>query len=74
MKANLEFNLNEPEDVMAHLRCTKALDMALALWAFSNRLRSIEKHGSGDEDIESISKDFYDILQEYNINLEKLIL
>ena len=70
MKANLEFNLNEPEDVMAHLRCTKALDMALALWAFSNRLRSIEKHGSGNEDI---FQEFYDILEEYDLNIEKLI-
>ena len=70
MEASLKFNLDEPEDVMAHLRCTKALDMALALWAFSNRLRSIEKHGSGNEDI---FQEFYDILEEYDLNIEKLI-
>jgi hypothetical protein len=71
MKAKLIFDMDEPEDVIAHLRCTKALDMALALWDFSNKLRSISKYGSGDEDI---SQEFYNILEEYNINLEKLVL
>lgn len=63
--------MDEPEDVIAHLRCTKALDMALALWDFSNKLRSISKYGSGDEDI---SQEFYNILEEHNINLDKLVL
>lgn len=70
MKAKLIFNLDEEEDSMAHLRCVQSLNMALALWDFSDRLRSIEKYGSGEEDI---SKEFYDILERYNINLEKLI-
>jgi len=49
--------------------------MSLALWDFSQKLRSISKYGSGEEDdIESISKSFYEILEEHNINLEKLIL
>jgi hypothetical protein len=74
MKAKLIFNLEDVDDQVAFERCSKSLDMALALFSFSNKLRSIEKYGSGEEDIESISKDFYDILQEYNINLEKLIL
>jgi hypothetical protein len=74
MKAKLIFDMDEPEDVMAHLRCTKALDMAMALWDFSNKLRSIYKYGSGEESIDDISKEFHDILEEYNINLEKLIL
>jgi hypothetical protein len=69
MKAKLIFNMDEPEDVIAHLRCTKALDMAL--WDFSNKLKSISKYGSGDEDI---SQEFYNILEEHNINLDKLVL
>ena len=39
MKATLEFDLNEPDDVRAHLRCTKSLDMAVALWAIRYNLR-----------------------------------
>ena len=71
MKAKLIFNLEDIDDQIAFERCSKSLDMALVLWDFSNRLRSIEKHGSGDEDI---SQEFYDILEKYNLNIEKLIL
>jgi len=41
MKAVLEFNLEEEEDRMAHFRCVKSLDMALAMWEFAESLRSI---------------------------------
>ncbi len=74
MKAKLIFDLEVMDDVAAYERCNKALDMSLALWDFSNKLRSVSKYGTGEEDIESISKDFYEILEEHNINLEKLIL
>ena len=32
MKAILEFNLDDPEDRMAHLRCIKSSEMASALF------------------------------------------
>jgi hypothetical protein len=32
MKAILEFDLNEPDDIMAHMRAVKSLDMAIAIW------------------------------------------
>ncbi len=41
MKAVLEFNLEEEEDRMAHFRCVKSLDMALAMWEFAESFRSI---------------------------------
>ena len=41
MKAKIEFDLNDLDDNMAHMRCVKSLDMALAMWAFSGRLRRI---------------------------------
>jgi hypothetical protein len=74
MRAKLIFDLDSMDDVAAYERCNKSLDIALALWDFSNKLRSISKYGSGEEDVESISKSFYEILEEHNINLEKLIL
>jgi hypothetical protein len=74
MKAKLIFDLDIIDDVVAYERCNKALDISLALWDFSNKLRSIAKYGEGEDDVESISKNFYDILEEYNINLEKLII
>jgi len=74
MRAKLIFDLDSMDDLAAYERCNKSLDISLALWDFSQKLRSISKYGTGEEDVESISKDFYDILEEYNINLEKLIL
>jgi hypothetical protein len=74
MRAKLIFDLDSMDDLAAYERCNKSLDMSLALWDFSNKLRTISKYGTGEEDVESISKDFYEILEEYNINLEKLIL
>jgi hypothetical protein len=32
MKATLEFDMEEPQDRLAHMRCAKALDLTLALW------------------------------------------
>jgi len=74
MKVKMIFDLNEEEDIEAYERCNKSLDMALALWDFSQKLKNIEKYGSGEENVESISKDFYEILEEHNIILDKLIL
>lgn len=44
MKAILEFDLNEHEDSMAHLRCIKSLDMMLVLWEMDQHLRAITKY------------------------------
>ena len=32
MKATLEFNLDNPDDKIDHMRCIKATDMSLMLW------------------------------------------
>jgi len=71
MKAKLIFNLEDVDDQIAFERCSRSLDMALALFAFSNRIRSIEKHGSWDE--VDIAKEFYNTLEEYNLNIDKLV-
>lgn len=36
MKAKFEFDLDDPDEKMEHMRCTKALDMAIALWDIHN--------------------------------------
>lgn len=36
MKATLTFNLDDPDDRKAHLRCVKSLDMAIALFEIMN--------------------------------------
>lgn len=44
MKATLEFDLNDFDDRMAHLRCVKSTDMALALWEIRCNLRKKCEH------------------------------
>lgn len=42
MKAQLTFDLNEPEDISAHKRCILAVDMAVAIWNISNLRKDLE--------------------------------
>ena len=42
MKATLTFNLDDPEDKIAHYRCVKALDMAIALSEIISIRKGIE--------------------------------
>lgn len=62
MKAILEFNLDEHDDKMSHLRCTKALDLAIALWEIRNNLRS-SIEAKLDNDKHSIDKQ-YEVLDK----------
>lgn len=79
MKALLEFNLDDTDDKMAHLRAVKSLDMALALWAMDEYLRSGIKYAP-----DSMPSEAYGMLQEvrdklhktmskYSIDLDELI-
>lgn len=75
MKASLHFNLNDQDDAMAHLRCVKALEMALAIWSFTQRFEQIVDTSENGKWIDQ--KDVRDALNEtlysYNIKLEELI-
>jgi hypothetical protein len=79
MKATLEFNLNEPEDVMAHKRCVKSVDMAIALHEISTqlieKLKHIEELAPDSELnlIDFIADEISFSLQSNGIILEELI-
>jgi hypothetical protein len=57
----------------------QSTDMALAMWAFKNKLWRMLKHPPDDipnevyKTIEDIQKEFFETLDEYNLNLDKLI-
>lgn len=68
MKAKLEFDLEDLDDVMSHLRCVKSLDMALALYKIQDVIRD-----KLDYDNEEIKSEIGKVFQEYDINLEDLI-
>ena len=78
MKAKLEFDLDNPDDKIAHMRCVKATDMALMLWDIKQNIRSKLKY---DEKLseaefhqwEIMQDEFYSIADDYGINLDLLI-
>jgi len=80
MKAVLEFNMDEIDDRVAHLRATQSLDMALCLFNINEEFRVRVKHAP-----DSISEDEYktwvaakqliwDQLSEHGIDLDKLLI
>lgn len=73
MKATIEFNLDDQDDAMAHFRCVKALDMALAMWTFSGRLRHIVEEGEGDKE-DALWDAWNETLREYGIKFDELII
>jgi hypothetical protein len=64
MNATIRFDLNDADDKMAHMRCIKSLDMALALNKIENIV--LENDVLTSEDINKI---FY----QYNITLSEII-
>ena len=77
-KAILEFDLNEPDDVTAHKRVIKALDMAIVLWDMDQYLRSQIKYN------DNLTSEAYDVLEktreqlrefmnQHNVDLDELL-
>ncbi len=78
-KAILEFDLNELDDRMAHLRAVKSLDMAIALWDLTHNTKkglgwALEsKELTNYEVLEMVFDKIYEILDDHNIRTEELI-
>ena len=78
MKATLQFDLDNPDDKIEHMRCVKATDIALMLWDIKENIRSKLKYSedlSEDElhQWEVMQDIFYSIADDYGINLDLLI-
>ena len=78
-KATLEYDLSDPDDVMAHLRAVKSLDMAMALWDIvHNTKKGLEWSMEGKEidkydALELVYQKIHEILDDHNINTDELI-
>jgi len=76
MQATLTFDLEIPEDAAHHLRCTKALDLALCLNEFNTQLLSQLKYDelSNKEKIllSRVNELLQETMDEYGINLTEL--
>lgn len=79
MKAELHFNLDDADDLMAHTRCIKATEMALVLWELvHNSKKSLEwKMESNSinryDALDMVYKRIGELLEEHDINVDKLI-
>ena len=80
MKAILEFDLNERDDIVAHKRAVKALDLCLVLWDVDQYLRAQTKYApdSMPEDVfialSKAREEFYDIMNEHSVSLDELLI
>lgn len=84
MKAILEFNLDDKDDEMAHKRCVKSKDMAMAIWEIVHNTKK-STHGVVDcmlennekcsphDAIDIVYERIYEILTEESIIIDELI-
>lgn len=79
MKALLEYDLNDKDEKMAHLRAVKSLDMACALFDITHNMkkdceRMVENKDINVYDaIDLVFDKIYEALEKNNIKLEELI-
>jgi len=74
MKGILEFDLNDKDDIEAHLRCAKSLDMALAINDILEYVRSKAKYSEEETiEIEVVKDEIHSILCRRDIDLDYLI-
>ena len=75
MKAALYFRLDDPDDIQAHMRCTKATDMALALYRLKNVInKAIDESEDGKHvDGDYLGDKVNEIFEELGINFNELI-
>lgn len=79
MKAELHFNLDDYDDKIEHLKCVQAADLCSAVWEFLNNTSSDLKEYSVSNDldvedsIDLVYRKFWEILEERNIDINKLV-
>lgn len=82
MEAILKYDLNDPEDRMAHMRAVKSSDMACALFEITRNLKRklehrFESKPQDDRDeFDGLDEAFREIqgyMEEFNINVDELI-
>ena len=80
MKAKLEFDLNDPDDRMSHLRAVKSLDMASALFEITRLKKQVERRFEEDttecdsfDVIQDVFDRIYQVLSDNNIDIDELI-
>ena len=82
MKAKLQYDLNDFDDRMSHLRAVKSMDMASALFDITRNLRKKIQNRYEDIDnthndvfdgIDAVFDEIYNILEDNSIDIDELI-
>jgi hypothetical protein len=78
MKAKLEFDLDDFDDRMAHLRCVKSTDMAIVLSEMTSNARKRITMGSeyGEEyykGVDDVFNKLRELMEENNLDMDELI-
>jgi len=81
MKATLKFDLDNPDDVISHQRCVKALDMACVLFEVTANLKSKLEHRfeaqpqdrNEFDGLDEVFSEIGKLLDEHNLNIDELI-
>jgi len=79
MKAQLTFDLDDYDDKIEHLRCVQAGDLCSAVWEFMNNTKkgltenALKQNLDLEDAINLVYIHFWEILEERNIDIDKLI-
>jgi hypothetical protein len=81
MKAVLEFDLNDLEDRMSHMRCVKSLDMSIVLFELTinlkkkleNRFENEPQERDEFDGIDETFREIHNLLDKHGINIDELI-
>ena len=73
MKAVLEFDLDDHDDKQNHLRCVHSTDMAMFISELKHNFWRKWKHDETDFNLDNYKDALYELMQEYNIDIDNLI-
>ena len=78
MTAKLEFDLDDFDDRMAHLRCVKAADMASILFEMTTNARKRITMGYDESDefyrgVDVVFGKLRELMDKHNIDIDELI-
>jgi hypothetical protein len=80
-KAILEFDLNDFDDRIAHLRAVKSLDLTMAIWDILQLRKTMERRFENTENtnndvfdgIDAMGDGILEILDEHGIKIDDLV-
>jgi len=73
MEAILKFNLDDPDDRMAHLRAVQSTDMAIVLFHILHNSKKEMENKTG-LDLDEVWEHFYQVCEDNNVDIDRLIV